>query len=59
MAPLPGSRICSNSCFKQLQMPRRLTAFTRSNSSTLASAISETGLQDQRRSKVLSLRESS
>src|SRR5580704_7230377 len=44
MAPLPWSRIWSSSYFMQLQMPRRLTAFTRSKSSALVSAVSASGL---------------
>src|SRR6266550_8163321 len=44
MAPLPRSRIWRSSYFMQLQTPRRLIAFTRSNSSPLASAVSARGL---------------
>src|SRR5438105_2176304 len=43
MAPLPCSRIWRSSYFMQFQTPRRLIAFTRSNSSPLASAVSTAG----------------
>ena len=38
MAPLPWARICLSSCFMQVQTPRRLIAFTRSNISAGSSA---------------------
>src|SRR5205823_9242295 len=43
MAPLPCSRIWRSSYFMQFQTPRRLIAFTRSNSSPLASVVSTAG----------------
>ncbi len=44
IAPLPCSRIWRSSYFMQFQTPRRLIAYTRSNSSPLASAVSTAGL---------------
>jgi hypothetical protein len=44
MAPLPWARICLSSCFMQVQTPRRLIAFTRSNISAGSSAASMGGL---------------
>ena len=48
MAPAPWMRIWPSSCFMQAQIPRRLTALTRSKTSAVSSAASVGGTMIRR-----------